>query len=207
MNQTKVEEITKRIKYWSQFYSESSMRMTKENLTMMIKEAETELSIAQKEQPTELYTQKTPIVEVEVEVEKPLEEKPEFRLIIAGSRNYSNAKFLVQSVDKMLIRVKDTHDIVIISGGAKGADTMGEKYAKLRGYKMKQFQANWDTHGKSAGHIRNKEMANYVSENKISDTPYGGCLIFYEGKESTGSKNMFDLAKKMGIPTKSFINK
>lgn len=47
---------------------------------------------------------------------------------------------------------------VVISGGAKGADTFGETWAKFWGIPVERFPADWDTHGKAAGHIRNQQM-------------------------------------------------
>jgi hypothetical protein len=86
----------------------------------------------------------------------------------------------------ILSKIKD--EIVIISGAARGADRLGEKYAKERGYKVIRVPADWNRYGKSAGYIRNKEMA------ESSDA----LVAFWDGK-SKGTKNMIDLAKEYGL--------
>lgn len=47
---------------------------------------------------------------------------------------------------------------VIISGTAKGADQFGERWATFWKYPVERYPADWDTHGKASGHIRNQQM-------------------------------------------------
>jgi len=86
--------------------------------------------------------------------------------------------------------LKNSEDITIISGGAKGADTLAIQYAKERGYKLIVKNAEWDEFGKSAGYIRNKEMAELASLDSK-----GACVAFIENN-SRGTKHMIDLAKE-----------
>jgi hypothetical protein len=120
--------------------------------------------------------------------------KPTFKIIIAGGRDFSDYKLLKAKADALL-KNKNTDDveIVIVSGTAKGADKLGEKYQKLKKYTLKQFPANWNrqpdgSYDKSAGFLRNIDMAEY------SDA----CLLFWNG-ESTGTKSMKELAEKHGL--------
>jgi len=104
------------------------------------------------------------------------------KLIIAGGRNFTNYKKLCQICDEFL---QDQTNIEIVSGAYyKGADKLGEQYAKERGYKITQFPANWNKYGKSAGPKRNQQMANYAN----------ALIAFWDGK-SKGTKNRIDLAK------------
>lgn len=78
--------------------------------------------------------------------------------------------------------------IQIVSGGARGADKLGELYAHTNLHSLKVFPADWEKFGKSAGYIRNEEMAKYAD-----------CLVaFWDGK-SRGTKHMIDLAHKHGL--------
>lgn len=52
----------------------------------------------------------------------------------------------------------DADELTVISGMARGADTLGLEWAKRNGYKTLMFPANWKMHGKSAGFLRNKQM-------------------------------------------------
>ncbi len=110
-------------------------------------------------------------------------------IIIAGGRDFDDYSMLEQKVDQVIAKWKKPDDTVeIVSGGARGADALGEKYAKKRKCKLKLFSANWEKHGKSTGYKRNKKMAKYA----------GICLCFWDGK-SKGTKHMIDLAEKYDL--------
>ena len=107
------------------------------------------------------------------------------KVIVAGSRNFNNYEFLSGKLDHYF---KNQTPTEIISGGARGADKFGEIYAKRNNISLKIFPADWETHGKAAGYIRNKQMAEYAD----------ACVVFWDGK-SKGSKHMIDLAKKYNL--------
>lgn len=114
------------------------------------------------------------------------------KVIIAGGRKFNDYDLLYKNCDKVL-RIKK-NEIEIVSGTANGADKLGERYAKEKGYPIKQFPANWDKYGKSAGYKRNEEMAKYAD----------GLIAFWDGK-SKGTKHMIDLAKQYELKVKVFI--
>ena len=62
------------------------------------------------------------------------------KVIIAGSRDFADYGLLKAYCDLLLSK---QNDVEIVSGGAKGADTLGERYAKEKGYKLTIFEANW----------------------------------------------------------------
>lgn len=103
------------------------------------------------------------------------------RCIVAGGREFTDAKLLFNTLDKAFGNVLDK--LTVISGGARGADALGEEWAKSRGVKLVVRKANWDQHGKAAGHIRNEEM---ITEDKATH-----CVVFWNGV-SKGTKDMFD---------------
>lgn len=110
-----------------------------------------------------------------------------FRVIIAGSRTFNDYELLKRKMDELLANVK-WMKIVVVSGAARGADQLGEQYAKERGYGIDSHPANWDLYGKSAGYIRNAEMAANAD----------ALVAFWDGK-SRGTKHMIDLAEKRRI--------
>ena len=79
---------------------------------------------------------------------------------------------------------------------ASGADSLAIKYAEEKGYKVKEFPADWDWHGKSAGYIRNKQMAQYATH----------LIAFWDGY-SKGTKHMIDLARKEGLKVRVIMYK
>lgn len=80
------------------------------------------------------------------------------KVIIAGGREFNDYDMLVAKMDKILTRV-NKDKLVIVSGGARGADALGERYAKERGYTLEIYKADWTRLGKAAGFARNTEMA------------------------------------------------
>ena len=124
----------------------------------------------------------------------------ELRIIVAGSRDFNDFNLLSKNLTEYLSEkveaniIYSPNQVEFISGTARGADTLGEKYAYIYGYKVKRFPANWDLYGKRAGYIRNEQMAKYSVENKR----YGILFAFWDGK-SRGTKHMIDLAKRYGL--------
>lgn len=110
-----------------------------------------------------------------------------FKVIVAGSRNFNDYELLKS---KMLHYLKDfdLSEVEIVSGAARGADQLGERFAHEFGCKLKQFPADWNTYGRKAGYLRNVDMAKYAD----------ACVCFWDGK-SRGTKHMIDIAKKEGL--------
>ena len=119
-----------------------------------------------------------------------------FRVIIAGSRGFNDYATLQATCDNILSQKRMTHTIVIISGTARGADTLGEQYAHERGYTVERFSANWQLYGKAAGPIRNRQMADNAD----------ALIAFWDGN-STGTKDMITEAKKKGMAIRIIYNK
>jgi hypothetical protein len=107
------------------------------------------------------------------------------KVIIAGSRDFSDFQLLYAKCEEIL---ESQTDIEIVSGTARGADKLGEHYASLKGHSIAKFPADWDKHGKAAGYLRNKDMADYAD-----------CLIAFWDGSSRGTKHMIDLAKEKGL--------
>ena len=108
------------------------------------------------------------------------------KLIIAGSRSFSDYSLLKEKLNYFLKNVQT--QVEIVSGTAKGADKLGEQYAKEMGYAIKQFPADWDRYGKKAGYVRNRQMAEYGTH----------CVCFWDGK-SYGTKMMIALCAEHSI--------
>ena len=107
---------------------------------------------------------------------------------IVGSRNFFDDKKFCEEVDdareKWGLKLSDIK--IIISGGARGADTMAEEFAVVNGLPFKKFLPQWDFYGKAAGPIRNRaiiECAKHV-------------LAFPSLIRSIGTQSAIKLAKK-----------
>lgn len=119
----------------------------------------------------------------------------EVRIIIAGGRDYDDWNLLCNIIDNYLKDIYPMYKLpTIISGGCKGADELGERYAEYFGYELKRFPADWYKYGKAAGPIRNAEMAKYA----VADGSYGVLFAFWDCK-SKGTENMIETAEKYGL--------
>ena len=107
-----------------------------------------------------------------------------YKVIIAGGRDFENYDQLKKACDYYL-QNKKKEGIEIVSGGASGADKLGERYAEERGYPVTVFNADWNKHHKAAGPIRNRQMAEHAN-----------ALIAFWDNESRGTKNMIEEARK-----------
>ena len=120
-----------------------------------------------------------------------------FKVIVAGGRDFSDYDLLKSKLDNLLVDrlsvLTTAGDIAVqvVSGTARGADKLGEHYARMNKLHVTQFPADWQPNGvfdKSAGYKRNAKMAEYAD----------ALVAFWDGK-SRGTKHMIDLANKSGI--------
>lgn len=117
------------------------------------------------------------------------------KVIIAGSRNFYDYDIVEDTVvSYFMSRGILKENVEIISGGVRGADSLGEQLADSYGLKLTVFPAQWNTYGKAAGMIRNKEMADYA----IKDSDKAILFAFWDG-QSRGTKGMIDIAKRCGM--------
>ena len=118
------------------------------------------------------------------------------KLIIAGGRDFEDKILALKEFGKFSIEVSDIVGNAlpfteIVSGGARGADRVGEYVAQISNLPIKQFIPDWDGLGKRAGFVRNAEMGDYAD-----------ALLAFWNKESKGTKQMIDYATKKGLIVK-----
>ena len=115
-------------------------------------------------------------------------EQKEFRVVVAGSRSFDDYKRLATELDKYLA---GKTNVTIISGTARGADKLGERYAAEHNMKLELVPAEWDKYHKGAGPIRNHKMV--LAADAV--------VVFWNSK-SSGSKNIIDYAREENVPYK-----
>lgn len=103
---------------------------------------------------------------------------------IVGSRKFHDYAVLCRVVEQVKGNVS-----VIVSGGAKGADTLAEKYARENGIELIVYPANWALYGKSAGFRRNESIVAHAD----------AVIAFWDGS-SRGTLHTIELAKRAGVP-------
>lgn len=100
------------------------------------------------------------------------------KTIIAGGRDITQYSILRMAVGLCPFKVTE-----VVCGKARGADFLGEVYAAVQDIPIHYYPADWDKHGKSAGYIRNKEMAENAE----------ALIALWDGK-SKGTRHMIELA-------------
>lgn len=108
-----------------------------------------------------------------------------FKVIIAGGRYFSDYDLLKSKLDIIL---KNKPNVTIVSGGANGADALGEKYANEKGFQIDKYPANWIKNGRAAGPIRNSLMADNAN----------ALVAFWDGV-SRGTRNMIQTAREKSL--------
>ena len=120
------------------------------------------------------------------ETKKLAAEKKEYRLVVAGSRDFDDYTLLAAELDKLLA---GKTNITIVSGTARGADRLGERYAAEHNLRIERFPAEWEKYHKGAGPIRNMKMVQSAD----------AVIVFWDN-ESSGTKNIIECARKQDVP-------
>ena len=81
------------------------------------------------------------------------------RIVVAGCRYFTDYPIAKAFIEKAISDLRGKHELVFLSGSCTGADRLGERFAAENGFEVKYFPADWKTFGKSAGPIRNRQMA------------------------------------------------
>jgi len=112
----------------------------------------------------------------------------EIRLAIVGSRGFNDYERLCAAV-YALAEQEQISVVGVVSGGAKGVDSLGARFAHEHGLQLTEFLPEYDKYGRGAPLIRNKtiiENADYV-------------LAVWDGV-SRGTLNAIGHAQKLGKP-------
>ena len=112
----------------------------------------------------------------------------DYRVIIAGCRDFDDYALLKERCNDYLCEKMETLNVIIVSGHASGADALGERFAEEHGLQCEIHPADWGKYGRSAGPIRNAEMA------EVSDA----LIAFWDG-QNPGTRSMIELARKKGL--------
>lgn len=107
------------------------------------------------------------------------------KILVCGGRDYDDYDRLEDELN-LLWRVHG--DFTVISGMARGADSLAVRYAEDYDCPLEKFPADWDTHGRSAGYIRNQQMLDEGKPDLVVAFPGG-----------RGTENMIKIARKAGV--------
>ena len=109
------------------------------------------------------------------------------KVAIVGSRDYPSPSLVRAFVNTL------PDDTIIISGGARGVDTVAEQAARYRHLKVEIYPAEWDKWGRSAGMMRNGKIINAADR----------VVAFWDGI-SKGTADSIRKARAAGKPVTVF---
>jgi len=120
----------------------------------------------------------------------------QLRVIICGSRELSDIRYIIRCMNYLRQFVSfGKENITIITGGAKGVDTIANALAMKYGYNTEVYEADWEKDKKSAGVIRNQKML---------DTGINIVLALFDATRTSGTGDMADRARAAGVETVEF---
>ena len=108
---------------------------------------------------------------------------------IVGGRDFDDYEQFKSCVDGEKIKFKS-----IVTGGARGVDTLAERYAKEIGVPVKIYWPDWTNYGKAAGPIRNKQIIEGAD-----------CVIAFWDEKSPGTRSSLKIAEDLGKPLTIFV--
>jgi hypothetical protein len=112
---------------------------------------------------------------------------PNHRVLICGSRDFDDAPLMEEWFKKYFA----IHWLVVVHGAARGADQIAGNMAARFDMHVDAYPADWTTHGRAAGPIRNQQML---------DSGVGLVAAFLlDGVESRGTRNTIRGAHDRGI--------
>lgn len=106
-------------------------------------------------------------------------------LAIIGSRNFTDKTFFNNKISEWIAKYGKPNRI--ISGGAKGADSLAADYAKARHIELIIYFPDWLQYGKSAGPIRNTLIINHCTH-----------VLAFPSKNGVGTQDSLQKAEKLG---------
>lgn len=111
------------------------------------------------------------------------------RVVVAGCRDYENYEEAKVFIDNCIREIRKQNTLIFISGRCRGADMLGERYAKENGIEIEYYHADWKVFGNAAGPMRNQKMAEACDF----------AICFWDGK-SRGTRSMIEYARKLNKP-------
>ncbi len=103
------------------------------------------------------------------------------KIAVVGSRTFRNYGLLKTTMNGF------SKPFIVVSGGAAGADSLAERYAREAGLPTEVYPADWARHGRAAGMIRNKQIVDAADH----------VVAFWDGR-SRGTANTIDRARSAG---------
>jgi hypothetical protein len=113
------------------------------------------------------------------------------KIIIAGSRDFTDREFLFKTMNSITLKLDK---VIVVLGGARGADKLGEEWADASGFTREIYYPDYEKYGSTrAPLMRNEEMAQNAD-----------VLVAFHKNNSSGTAHMIQMARKYGLEVRVF---
>ena len=116
------------------------------------------------------------------------------RLLVCGSRTWTDRPRLWQVIDRLVSQHSDGQVVTVIEGDARGADRLAGQLARKRGWRLERYPADWTRHGRAAGFRRNARMLREGRPDLVVAFTVGPL------QQSRGTADMVRRARAAGVP-------
>ncbi len=115
------------------------------------------------------------------------------KILICGGRDYTDYDTFALLMEEVAYHLPKP--ITVISGGARGADSLAIRWAKDYGHKLEVYMADWDRHKKAAGILRNIQMLKEGQPDLVVAFPGG-----------RGTAHMVSISEKAGVKVAKLLD-
>jgi hypothetical protein len=116
------------------------------------------------------------------------------RLLVCGSRTWTDRARLWQVIDQLVREHSDGQVVTVIEGDARGADRLAGQLARERGWRLERYPADWTRQGRAAGFRRNARMLRQGRPDLVVAFTVGPL------QQSRGTADMVRRARAAGVP-------
>lgn len=117
-------------------------------------------------------------------------------VLIAGGRSFDDVTWMRKQVwEVRRAAERSGRNVRLLTGGARGADTLAADLGRAAGFEVGCMPARWDAEGRSAGFRRNERMAAYLVA-KQAEGARVEVIVFPGGN---GSAHMRQVARAKGL--------
>jgi len=116
-------------------------------------------------------------------------------ILVTGGRSYEKPQLVYRMLDET---AKKYPDMILVHGGASGADAYANDWAIERQMPCFRFPGRWRLHNRAAGPIRNREMLGFMKRTRELMQDRWTVLAF-PSKHSVGTRDMMKIAGEEGF--------